>query len=148
MEDLLIEKFDIPLINQETLRYLESELSDEEIPEQIRKSKSIELQKSIDLVELLKSYSEQNNVLFEYVLVSAKQFATGFNKDEFKSIKVRFANNDIKALESIIYLFSAKKPNDNFFYLFAKPSERDKIDVSKLTFEIVDFILKEHNKSK
>ena len=84
--------------------------------------------------------------MFEYVLVSAKQFKTGFNKDEFKSIKVRFSKDDIKTLESVVYLFSAKKPNDNFFYLFANSSERDKIDVSKLTFEIVDFILKEYNK--
>lgn len=146
LEDLLLEKFDIPLINQNTLDYLKSEINDETIPELIRKSKSLELQKSIDLLNVLKNYSENNNIMFEYVLVSAKQFKTGFNKDEFKSIKVRFSKDDIKTLESVVYLFSAKKPNDNFFYLFANSSERDKIDVSKLTFEIVDFILKEHNK--
>jgi HD superfamily phosphohydrolase len=144
LEKLLTDKFDIPLINQASLDYLNSELND--IPEQVRAGKSSELQKSIDFLKVLQKYSKDNKVSFEYLVVSAKQFTTGFNKDEFKSIKVRFANNAIKTLESVVYLFSAKKPNDNFFYLFVKPSERDKIDIAKFTFEMVNFILKEHNK--
>lgn len=144
LEKLLTDKFDIPLINQESIKYLNSELND--IPEPVRIVKSFELQKSIDFLNILKRFADENNVSFEFLLVSAKQFTTGFNKDEFKSIKVRFSNNDIKTLESVVYLFSAEKPNDNFFYLFVKSSERDKIDVSKLTFKIIDFILQEHNK--
>lgn len=146
LEDFLVGKFDIPIINEDTLAYLESELPDKSLPKKIQSGKTDELKKSIDLLNVLKSYSEKKEIPFEYVLISGQQFTTGFNKDEFKLIKVRFANDDIKTLENVVYLFSAKKPNDNFFYLFAKSSERDKITISDLTFEILDFILREHNK--
>ena len=145
LENLLIRKFNIPIINEKSLMYLVSEASDESIPEAIRSGKATELKKSIALVNVLKSYSEKKGFPFEYVLVTAKQFATGFNKDEFKSIKVRFGNDDTRMLEDVVYLFSAKKPNDNFFYLFVNQDARKQIDVSKMAFEIVDFILKEYN---
>jgi len=123
---------------------LKSELK--AIPDFVRKAKSAELNKIIDFLTIIEKYSQENSIPFDYVLVSAKQFNTGFNKDEFKSIKVRFSNNDIKTLESVVYLFSAQRPNDNFFYLFLEKDSKDKVDVSKLTFKIVDYILHEHNK--
>lgn len=146
LEDLLVGEFDIPIINQNSLDYLKSELIDEALPKRIQLGKSDELKKSIDLLDVLKSYSEKNSFPFDYVLVSAQQFMTGFNKGEFKSIKVRFDNNDIKSLESIIYLFSAEQPRENFFYLFADSDVKNKINVREITFELVKFILGEYNK--
>lgn len=146
LENLLVGKFDIPIINQKSLDYLESELPDDSIPEKIRSVKVGELKKSIDLLNVLKKYSEAKKLPFEYVLVSAQQFATGFNKDEFKSIKVRFDDENIKTLDSVIYLFSANQPRENFFYLFVDSKIRNKINVKKMTFELVNFILKEYNK--
>lgn len=144
LENLLTAKFGIPIINKDSLKYLRSELCS--IPDLIREAKSVELNKTIEFLTIIEKYSIENNIPFDYVLVSAKQFNTGFNKDEFKSIKVRFSDNEIKTLESVIYLFSAQKPSDNFFYLFLDKDSKDKVDVSKLTFRIVDFILHEHNK--
>jgi hypothetical protein len=144
LENFLTSKFGIPIINQSSLDYLKSELK--AIPDFVRKAKSAELNKIIDFLTIIEKYSQENSIPFDYVLVSAKQFNTGFNKDEFKSIKVRFSNNDIKTLESVVYLFSAQRPNDNFFYLFLEKDSKDKVDVSKLTFKIVDYILHEHNK--
>lgn len=146
LEDFLVGRFDIPMINQEALSYLESELPDESLPEEIRSGKADELKKSIDLLNVLKTYSEKKQIPFEYVLVSAQQFTTGFNKDEFKYIKVRFDDKNIRSLDSVIYLFSADKPRENFFYLFVNSTIRNKIDVREMTFELVRFILTEYNK--
>ena len=146
LEDFLVGKFDIPLINQDSLDYLQSELPDESLPAKIRTGKTEELKKSIDLLNVLKSYSEKKKIPFEYVLVSAKQFTTGFNKEEFKTIRVRFDDTNIKTLESVIYLFSAEQPRENFFYLFADSKVRSMINVREMTFELATFILKEYNK--
>ncbi len=146
LEDFLVGKFDIPIINEDALIYLKSELPDESLPEKIRSGKADELKKSIDLLNVLKSYSEKKGIPFEYVLLSAQQFTTGFNKEEFRSIKVRFDDKNLKPLDSVIYLFSTDKPRENFFYLFADSTMRNNIDVREMTFELVQFILKEYNK--
>ena len=146
LEDLLVSKFDIPIINQTSLDYLKTQLPDTTLPEEIRIGITAELKKSIDLLSFLKDFSNKNKLPFEYVVVSAKQFATGFNKDEFKSIRVRFGNECVKSLNDVLYLFTAKKPRENFFYLFVNSSVKSKINVRNLTFDMAKFILEDFNR--
>jgi len=146
LENMLINNFDIPIINEKSLKYLESELQDTSIPEDIRKSKNAELTKTIELIKAIRAFSKKNKLPFEYIIINANQFSTGFNKDYFKHIKIRFSNNTIKSLESVLYLFNTQEPRKNFFYLFANAEKKENIDVQSLTLELIKFILDKYNK--
>lgn len=143
LEKSLIQKFDFPIINQESLSYFKNEIGDSDLPANILDQKKEVMGKAIGLIEILKRFSENNNISFEYVISSASQFKTGFNKEDFKKIKVRFSSDNIYKLDQVLQLFSAKPPRDNFFYLFVNAEDKLKINVSKLTKELIDFILKE-----
>ena len=147
LENMIINKFDIPVINNKTLNYLKSELKNTAIPNNIRKVKNIEIKKVIELIDVLKQYSVNNRIPFEYMVINANQFSTGFNKTDFKRIKIRFPENTITQLDSVLYLFNTKEPRENFFYLYALPQGKEKINVKKLTLELVKFILKKYNTS-
>lgn len=145
LENLLLNKFEIPLINNEALEYLESERKGDFLPDNIRKSKEKELKKLIEFVNILRKYAENVGIPFEFVIVSASQFATGFNKPDLKNIKVRFSDNSVEILNNILYLFTALEPRKNFFYLYTTGVAKQKIDTKNLTYEIVKFILEKFN---
>lgn len=148
LEESLIQKFDFPIINNTSLAYFKSEIEDVDLPAAILNEKKEVMGKAISLIEVLKNFSERNGFSFEYVISSASQFKTGFNKEDFKNINVRFSSDNVNKLDQILQLFSAKPPRENFFYIFVNAEDKSRIDVSSLTNDLVTFILKEFRQQK
>lgn len=115
----------LPVINEEALQFFKSRQSAQDVFPQYKVVEQNELSAIIALLELLKEFADDHSIPFEFVAISAKQFDTGFNKSDFKEIKVNFPNlNRVTPLKDAINTFDAEKPRSNFFYLYAKIHKR------------------------
>ena len=145
LENALVQRFDFPIINEESLDYFKKEATEaRNLPEQISEGKIKELEKTIGLIEVLQKYSVENGFDFEYVVASVSQFKTGFNKEELRNIKVRINDTKSCILDKVLHLFHAKEPRENYFYLFVEPVVKQKINAEALAKEIANYVLKEH----
>lgn len=148
LEDSLITKFGFPIINEEALSYLEKETETDFIPDDVLKDgKKQELRKALAIVQYLKNYSKNNNIPFEFVIASANQFSTGYNKIDFKNIKIKFTETKFEILDNILKLVSANTSGrDNYFYIMVDTCSKIKIDVDLFSKELMKFIFSEYNK--
>lgn len=81
----------------------------------------------LKVVEVLSSFAEQNRVKFDFVILTTKQFNSGFAKNDFAELKVAFPAKEgqrifpFKELE--VTLEPTEIRQDKAFYLFYKRSK-------------------------
>lgn len=134
----LVDKFDsiisilkgFPLINDTLLKALDNEIqtasenhennSEDSIFDmaKIQEFKIKELKELKALILTIKKFSEQSGYKFEYAVIANKQFYSGFNKSELRTIPIYFQKNSVKNLIDCINLFEQEKPIEKFFYIY------------------------------
>lgn len=136
----------LPLINEEFKEDLENQLkeindaaNENELDDfTIERKKTIE--KALTLVNKLYELCLQNNAKFEFLIVKANQFSSGFNKEEFKKLEIYFPNLDrYYSIDSVLNVLSNKTVRDKFFYIFVTDELKKK--EKKLSNKIIDIII-------
>lgn len=132
----------LPIINADALQYFKEQKLKLDFFPGYEKVQQRELNSTIDLLELLENFANEQGIPFEFVTISANQFNTGFNKKDFKEINVYFPNlNNVSFLKDAINLFDAEQPRSNFFYLYAKMENRDYQAISNLVKRLIRFAM-------
>lgn len=138
----------LPLINDNTISYLKEELKKEttKMPtlsgtfESLAKERATLLTKTIWLFERLKKLSTDHGCKLDFIVISSNQFKSGFNKENFKEIKIWYPNlKRAKSLQASINILANNQSRDKFFYFYAPQSIRDEIDPAEIVNIIGEF---------
>ena len=98
------------------------------------------LEETIWLFERLQKLTDDKGCDLDFVIISSRQFQSGFNKDAFKKIKIWFPTfKSSKKLSAAINVLENKQSREKFFYIFAPQNIRDKIECSELLTVISEF---------
>lgn len=89
------------------------------------------------IVNCLEQYAEEENIKFDFAIISASQFTSGFGKANFSKTKIAFTNCDktiSKDFGRIVTSFDAtKREREKFFYLYhTRDIRANPIDISEL----------------
>ncbi len=103
------------------------------------KSKDKQLRSKKDILKLLKclkEYSNDCNCDFDFIILKASQFYSGFNKEEFANIPIVFKSNDhivTHCFSNVVsILLTQNKPDEDFFYIYYKRNENCTLDREEL----------------
>ena len=97
--------------------------------------------KMLKLLNNLKKYAEERDIEFNFVILTAAQFSSGFGKPDFGKIEILFSSASktlTERFDKIAASFNARaKKRNKFFYLFYKrkngePKEIDCAEISKI----------------
>lgn len=135
-------------INEKVLHSIEEELEEldrlENIDERTRKIQKKKKTDMYKVADTLLEFAKQNQIEFNFVILTSKQFSSGFAKPDFAKIKVAFPSKKgkrvflFKNLE--VTLFPTQTGQDKTFYLFYK---RNKTGVKVLdTVELMRNLLR------
>lgn len=84
----------------------------------------------------LRQYAEEKGEEFDYVLLSASQFYSGFNKTDVRKINILFQSQPqdiIQKFEDVVSLLNGEeKWRDEFFYVFHKSKPEQGIFIKEL----------------
>lgn len=137
------------VINEQALAACESDA--QQLQNLIQKEKDT-LQKEMDketfrkrkhqikFVKILKSFAEEESIDFDFNIILAKQFSSGFGKQEFSKIKMVFPELSVpcKFGEVSNALTSLESKGEKFFYLFYKrKNEKQAVSLTTLVEELL-----------
>ena len=90
-----------------------------------------QLEHKIEFLTFLSEYCNEKNALFDFVLVTNKQFLSGLNKKDFKNIQIQFDKFEQNyVLSRALPILSSDLFNEKYFYMYNKEVlEKQKIDV-------------------
>lgn len=138
-------------INETSLSILEKDLKDNEalIESFPQKKEKYEKQLSskrrhLEIIKVFKDYAEEQHIDFDFVILRANQFNSGFSKIGFEDIKLLFQNlSKPVSFKDITNSLSAKKSErEKFYYLFYRRNdESSKVDVKPLVIKLGKVIL-------
>ena len=90
----------------------------------------------LKVMKCLQAYSSSKGEICDFVILTARQFYSGFNKPDFSDIKIVFPAKDGKrkiAFEKAVTALSGRENlRDDFFYIFFKRSAKEKYDKEEL----------------
>lgn len=112
---------ELPLIDDDFLKYLKDEIEKSKLIDSSLRKDTKTKQKTLELVEKIKKFSDDHGCKFEYCLRTCKQFNSSFNKDALKKVKIFFDGNEVVDLGDVVNLFEQMKPKENFFYFYVNP---------------------------
>lgn len=135
----------IDYIDQELLEKIEKEINslerDKSIDSRSKNTSLSDKRKIKAILDGLKSFSDENAIEFNYILIQKDQFVSSFDKDNFSKIKIAFScgNKQPKiidfgnvALSIIAQKNEANKTDSSFYHLFYKRSDNNSFDIRKL----------------
>lgn len=105
-----------------------------------------EKRRHLQWLEALKSFAEEEGIAFDFVILKANQFNSGFAKDAFAKIQIEF--NTLQKpcyFEKVTNTLKAEKSSrEKFFYLFYRRIDKEtKIDLRKLAVILGTIAMKE-----
>lgn len=105
-----------------------------------------EKRRHLQWLEALKSFAEEEGISFDFVILKANQFNSGFAKDAFAKIQIEF--NTLQKpcyFEKVTNTLKAEKSfREKFFYLFYRRIDKEtKIDLRKLAVILGTIAMKE-----
>lgn len=126
---------------RQELARLEAKPAGSEFKKEQRKIALEEQQTHVRLMEILKKFSEQNDIEYDFLIIGAEQFNSGFGKTEFGNIRIQFP--ELKTLcrfgEVSNVLRAQQNGNRNFFYLYYKrKQENAELQIKNLVKELLD----------
>lgn len=134
IEKFIVNNLGSPVINDRALEYCQKEYEKiENMSSKITEDDKRSLKKGLDnILKWLKSlqkFSEENGIPFDFVIISAKNFQSGFLKEDIDNILIDFPNcREIKQIKDVTNVLSAEKSREHFFYLFYRRDNK-KLDV-------------------
>jgi HD superfamily phosphohydrolase len=117
-------KIFLPVINDESLKFTDK------VEDKLKICKA--------LFEILKKFSTDQEIDFDFVLISAKEFQSNFSKEiEIDNIKVWYPYDELSTQmvgKPDLSLFAKKKNEDksSFYYLYIKRNDKQKVEFSKI----------------
>lgn len=130
------------VINEDALKACEKDVKRyEELAERDPKSKEkyeaalIKKRKSLQWLHVLEEFSVKQGIKFDFIIIKANQFTSGFAKEAFGKIKIEFDNiKNPCYFEKVTNVLRAEKSvREKFFYLYYRRTEDDhKIDLKDL----------------
>lgn len=138
INDTLIEKIEKDIPSQDDCNL--SDLLGDKIISIQNKNKL----KMLKILCALREYAKSNGLKFDFVILTASQFNSGFGKPDFANIEIDFSTESKKSIMKFSDIASSlqakNRKRDRFFYLFYK---RDNGDPSDLDCdEIVNVLYK------
>lgn len=127
-------------INKEALEACEKDL--EKMHELIRRDAKRkeqyevlieEKKKNLKWIRVLEQFANDQKIPFDFVIIKANQFTSGFTKDAFGKIKIEFdSKRDSCYFGQVTNVLKAEKSmRDKFYYLYYKqPEEKTYIDLN------------------
>lgn len=132
----LIKSTDSWVIDNNLVIKIEKELKELETIELSEMTKNVQIKQKKDILKVmncLKSYSEEKNIEFNFVILMASQFNSGFSKPDFSSTNIVFKTTEgekIAKFGDIASSLDAKeKDRNSFFYLFYKRKDGEDSDI-------------------
>lgn len=142
-------------IDQKLLEKIEEEitkindLKDEDIDRRSKMTSIAEKRKIKAILDGLNSFSKENSIEFNYILIQKGQFVSSFDKDNFSKIKIAFSCGNEKpkivdfgdvALSITAQKDESNKTDNSFYHLFYKRSDGNSFDIKKLERKWEDFL--------
>lgn len=123
--DILDNTYKTSFINQKLLDAYVEELtkSKEELKccsenHRITLERNIKIQeKKKGLVEVFKQISTEEQVPFDFIIITQKQFKSNINKDSFQNLQIKL-NNETEDLNKLLLFNNKEIIDDKFFYLY------------------------------
>lgn len=144
------QRSDIWAINPKMVDILEKELqsleNSTEIDEQTKRVQKDYKEQMLKLVRSLGEYAQNKGIEFDFVIIKATQFLSGFGKPDFADTNIVFPTSDggekVDKVGNIVSSLGARKPErDDFFYIFCK---RDESNITEFGCqEIGKYLIKE-----
>ena len=133
VEKYLTNNFSRPIINDKALAYIHEE--EKKICEN-KRSNSISPKDYDNLLSgnakvkkwvlCLKEISDENNLPFDYAIISAHKFKSGFLKQDLEKMLIDFPGLNKKAyIRDVSTILMSEKTRDSFFYLFYRGRDED-----------------------
>lgn len=138
-------------INSKSLSILEKDIEDNESLIEIDPKNKGKYEKQLsskrkhrDIIKVFEEYANEQNIDFDFVILRANQFNSGFLKIGFENIKIAFNNlGKPVSFKDITNSLSAKKSErEKFFYLFYRRSDEcHDMDIKSLVIKLGKVIL-------
>ena len=101
--------------------------------------------KSLKWLKCFENFAKTQKIKFDFMIIKANRFNSGFGKVAFKNIKIVFPDRqEICKFDDITNILDANKSEqERFFYLFYYREDKKTIDVSALARELGKLALDE-----
>lgn len=141
LEDFLLQEVHMPIINDEAISKCEKILLNVKSNAELgRVDKETQIKRYENITKWLsffKEYSDRQGIDFNFVLIRANHFRSGFQKKELENLLIEFPDLDKQVqLKDVISLLKGQDTRDNFFYLYYFRNEKNKINITQFTREI------------
>ena len=139
IEKYLIDHFSIPIINSEVLTYIqEEETKLNEKKNELSEKNYNNLIKGITKMRkwmlCLQKIAADNNLVFDFVIISANKFKSGFLKKDLEKVLILFPNLGLQPhIKDVSTILTSDKTRDSFFYLFYRSKTDQDISIKKIT---------------
>lgn len=104
-----------------------------------------EKKRNLTWLEALKQFADDQNIDFDFVILKASQFNSGFAKEAFEKIQIEF--NSLKEpcyFEKVTNTLKAEKSSrEKFFYLFYRRTGETEVNLRKLAVILGTIAMKE-----
>lgn len=96
-------------------------------------------------LEALKQFADEQNIDFDFVILKANQFNSGFAKEAFAKIQIEFSSlKEPCYFEKVTNTLKAEKSSrEKFFYLFYRRTGDTEINLRKLAVILGTIAMKE-----
>ena len=82
----------------------------------------------------LKNIATDNGLEFDFAIISANKFKSGFLKEDLEKICIFFPNLNLKPyIKNVSTILTSQKTRDSFFYLFYRSKDDKEISINKIT---------------
>ena len=131
IEKYLIDNFSLPVINEKVLERIEIE--EREITEKKSKISDKDYMNLMDGINKIKKWinclreiASENDMLFDFVIIGASKFKSGFLKQDLEKILIVFPSlGSCHSIKDVSTILTSEKTRDSFFYLFYKSKDND-----------------------
>lgn len=98
----------------------------------------------LKILQALQSYAKSKNIKFDFVILTASQFNSGFGKPDFNKIEIDFSTESKKVMKKFsdiaLSLQAKTRQRDKFFYLYYKreneqPQEIDYDELASVLYK-------------
>ncbi len=145
-EKFLREECDFPILNKDSEKRCQGILKS--VLSQIRQDNSSMAEMKYRYVHIKKMFTafkklaKKLNINFDFVIISASRFTSGFSKSSLKKLLIDFPSlKEQRSLEEVNSLLNGDKPmSKEFYYLYYKRKEGFSIDLAKFVSEIKKII--------
>lgn len=105
-----------------------------------------EKEKHLKLLGCFKRFAEEQKIDFDFIILTAKRFNSGFGKVDFEKIEVDFSTlKSTCEFKKVATSFNAdENERETFFYVFYRRKDRKhKLDVTKLAQYLSNYVVEE-----